>query len=124
MSGVHRMTDDTPPDALDVDPDREWPAEVGRDLLAYRLFGTRDDVDAVIQRILDRLYAGGDPTEEDIHAAREALDELRHDIEEFAAPVAGVEPWDDGVNARAPKWAMQSRGDRDVATDGGERADR
>jgi len=111
-------------DGGDDTPGDEWPAEAGRKLLAYRLTSSYDDVDEAIHGIIDRLYAGQDPTVEDIHAAREALDTLRYDIEEFAAPVAGVESWDGGINRYAPNRAERSWSDRDVATDGGRENDR
>lgn len=111
-------------DATDDARGDAWPAEVGRKLLAYRMASGNDDVADAIHGILNHLYADQDPTAEDIQAARTALDELRHDIEEFAAPVAGVDPWDDGINQLAPNWAERSWSDREAATDGGRERDR
>ena len=123
--GVRTVVDNSPSDEdLDEDRNDEWPAEVGQKLLAYRLMSSNDDIEEVIDRIVQALYAEQDPTTEDIHAAREALDTLRYDIEEFAAPVAGVEPWGDGINRYAPNRAERAWSDRDVATDGGREHDR
>jgi hypothetical protein len=91
---------------------REW-ADVGRGLLRFRLDKEKGDLEDVIVRIYDDLLEGDDPDAADVREARRALGRMRWLLEEFAAPVSdGVEPWGDGVNSHAPKWAKERRIER------------
>jgi len=97
----------------------EWET-AARDAVSEDLRSRGDDVRAALYDLADRLFAGEDPTVEDVREARQALDVARSVVEDRAALVVDdVEPWGQPVMSM-PYGAAREHYRIDDGDDGGE----
>ncbi|WP_136690052.1 hypothetical protein [Halorhabdus amylolytica] len=71
--------------------------DVGRGLLRSELGKARTELVEASHDVEDTLRKGEAVTHEQVRQLRLALNHARRCVEDYAAPVAGVEPWGDPV---------------------------